>query len=133
MSNAAAIASLGKFAASLRQLPTTVAIKVASAAAPVLTDLAQATFAAGQDAYGDSWSPGAKGQRVDLQESGALGRTIRYVATGTKLRVALGVNYAKYQVGRRPVTPRPGAPLPVAYSQRLAALTAEAVRAELAP
>lgn len=116
--------SLKDFAKRLRTLPTVVAHKVAEAAAPILTEAAQASFASGETPYGIGWAPGADGKRVTLRKSGALARGVRYVAIGTRLRLALGTSYAKFQVGRRPVTPRQGAALPGAY---VAALD-EAVR-----
>jgi len=125
------ISSLAKFTAALRELPRTVAIKVASAAAPALTQAALATFNAGEDAYGASWDPGADGQRVTLRKSGSLANGIDYVATGTKLRVRLGVGYAKYQLGKRPAFPRQGAPLPTSYILALKSAADAVIRAEL--
>src|SRR5579872_1858182 len=90
-------------------------MKVCLEAAPALTALAKETFASGEDAYGLTWKPGERGQHVTLRKTGDLERTIRYVAIGTKLRVALGVRYAKYQIGKRPVFPRQGGELPTAY------------------
>ncbi len=124
------IASLSKFAADLRNLPRVVAIKVAAASAPVLTQLTQATFNASENAYGTSWKPGAEGQTITLKKSGALFSKIHYVAIGTKLRVALGVKYAKYVVGKRPVTPSQGGALPVAYSEALARTAVAVCRQE---
>jgi len=129
--SAAALNSLRDFTRSLAGLPTTVATKVAAAAAPAITDAARATFDASTDAYGVPWASGAEGQTVTLKDTGTLASTIRYVAIGTKLRVALGTAYAKYQVGRRPVTPRQGDPLPAAYRQALASAAAKVIREEL--
>ena len=58
-------------------------------------------------------------------------RQIRYVAIGTKLRVALGVAYAKFQIGRRPVFPTQGGTLPVEYSRTLQRTAVDVVRAEM--
>lgn len=113
------ISSLRNFSAALRQLPRVVAQKAAAAAAPALTVAARETFEAGEDAFGIQWAPGADGRRVDLQKSGALARTLVYVAIGTKLRVQLGVPYAKYQIGKRPIFPRQGDELPASYSKAL--------------
>ncbi len=126
------MSSLKDFSAKLRDLPRTVAIKVAAAAAPALTETANATFNAGENAYGSTWEIRQDGSRATLKKSGALSSKIHYVAIGTKLRVALGVSYAKYVVGKRPVFPRQGAPLPVAYSQTLARVTDAVIRRELA-
>jgi hypothetical protein len=96
-----------------------VAQKVAEQAAPVLTDAMISTFNQSTDAYGVGWVPGEDGQKITLRKSGALAKQLRYVAIGTRLRVALGVKYAKYQIGRRPVLPRQSAGLPAPYVQLL--------------
>jgi hypothetical protein len=121
--------ALAKFANDLRNLPRVVALKVALAAAPVLTDLAKETFDAGENAYGQTWAPGVKGQRVTLRRTGDLSSFIRYVAIGTKLRVALGTSYAKYQIGKRPVFPR--GDLPTAYVEALHRTAVRVVKEEL--
>lgn len=110
------VASLKDFAAKLRTLPQVLANEAAARAAPGLTEAARATFGAGQDAFGVSWAPSADGGHVTLHASGALENGIRYVATGTRMRVALPVSYAKYQLGRRPAFPRQGDPLPPRYA-----------------
>lgn len=125
------VASLKDFSARLRKLPQVVANKVAAAAAPALTDVAMSTFNASQNAYGESWVPGAEGQTITLNQSGTLAKHISYVAIGSKLRVALGVPYAKYQVGRRPVFPKQGDPLPQAYAAVLESTTARVIYEEL--
>lgn len=122
------VGSLKDFAKKLRDVPVVVAQRVASASAPAITEAAHTTFDAGQDPYGVPWAPGADGQAVTLERTGLLKRTIRYVAIGTKLRVALGVPYAKYQIGKRPVFPRQGAPLPVAYTAALSEATSKEIR-----
>lgn len=124
-------ASLKAFAASLRELPRVVSIKVAYASSPVLTEATRATFNAGENAYGLPWEPRSDGSRATLQQSGALARGIRYVATGTKLRVALGVDYAKYQIGRRPVFPGQGGALPSSYVAALSESAREVITAAL--
>ena len=126
------VQSLKDFSATLRGLPTTVAIKVAAAAAPALTAAARATFDAGEDAYGNAWKPGVDGQRITLKKSGGLASGVYYVATGTKLRIKFAANYAKYQLGKRPVFPTQGSPLPTAYVKALQDSTAAVIRAELA-
>lgn len=124
--------SLKDFAKRLRTLPLVVAHKVAQAAAPALTEAAQASFAAGESPYGDAWLPSPDGKTVTLRKSGALQSGVRYVAIGTRLRVALTTRYAKYQVGRRPVTPRQGSALPSEYTAALKRATAEVITAEVA-
>lgn len=131
MSNASALTSLKKFSANLRSLPTVVAQKVAAAAAPVLTDLARATFDAGENAYGTMWDVREDGSAATLNKSGALASKVFYVAIGTKLRVALGVPYAKYVIGKRPVFPTQGGALPIAYVDALKQTTADVCMAEM--
>lgn len=123
--------SLSEFANDLRRVPRVVAIRVCEEAAPALTQLSRETFDAGADAYGKSWPEGKKGQRVTLRKTGALESFLRYVAIGTKLRVALGTSYAKYQIGKRPVYPRQGGDLPAAYVSALQRTAVRVVREEL--
>lgn len=123
--------SLSQFAKDLRRLPTVVAQMVAAEAAPAITALAEKSFAESETPYGQKWPAGKKGQVVTLVKSGALKTHIRYVAIGTKLRVALGVRYARYQVGRRPVYPRAFGNLPDDYIQVLERVAVRIVRREL--
>lgn len=123
--------SLKDFSKRLRTLPLVVAHKVAQAAAPALTAAAQASFAAGETPYGDGWLPSPDGKTVTLRKSGALMSGVRYVAIGTRLRVALTTRYAKYVVSRRPVTPKQGASLPAEYTAALKRAAAEVITAEV--
>jgi hypothetical protein len=123
--------SLKDLAAKLRTLPKTVAIKVPEKVAPSITGLGQSTFAQSEDAYGVPWAPAVDGSEVTLVDTGALRRTLRYVPIGTRLRCALGVPYAKYQIGKRPVFPRQGAPLPADYVAAINTATGDAVRESL--
>ncbi len=123
--------SLSKFADDLRRLPRVVAQQVAKEAAPEITRLAKASFDASQTPYGIPWAPGEKGQKVTLRKTGALEGNLRYVAIGTKLRVALGVAYAKFQIGKRPVFPGQGGALPPSYVQALQRIAVRVVRREL--
>jgi hypothetical protein len=66
-----------------------------------------------------------------LRKSGALANRLHYVGIGTKLRVALGVKYAKFQIGRRPVFPTQGQPLPQEYVRTLQRIAVDVVRKEL--
>jgi phage gpG-like protein len=113
------VSSLAKFSATLRALSTGLAQEIATRAAPVITQFAKESFDASQDPYGVPWAPGDDGDKITLRDSGDLEKFIKYVATGTKLRVALGVPYAKYQIGKRPVYPSQGALLPKKYSDAL--------------
>lgn len=123
--------SLSQFAQDLRRLPKTVAIQVAEEAAPEITRLGRESFERGETPYGVDWAPGEKGQKVTLRKTGALERFLRYVAIGTRIRVALGVPYAKYQIGKRPVFPRQGGALPESYATVLMRTAVRIVRREL--
>lgn len=123
--------TLAELAKKLRELPKTLAAQVTEAAAPALTDLASSTFNAGTDPYGVPWAPSKDGSRVELEDSGALKRFLRYVPIGTRLRVALGVPYAKYQIGKRRVFPRAGAALPAEYTAALTEATNAAIKTSL--
>jgi len=125
------LASLSQFSADLRRLPTVVAQKVAAAAAPVITDLARVTFDASETPYGVGWAPKEDGTTATLRKSGAMAAKMYYRAIGTKLRVALGVPYAKYQIGRRPVFPTQGGALPPSYSDALKRAAVAVCREEL--
>ena len=125
------VGSLSKFQADLRRLPTVVAQRVAAESAGTITRLVEQTFSASENAYGIGWAPGAEGQKVTLRKSVALARGLVYVATGTRIRLKLAVKYAKYQVGKRPVAPSQGAPLPLAYATALSRTAIAICRAEL--
>lgn len=124
------LGKLRAFEQTLRELPRTLAIRVAEASAGEITRLARGTYGRSENAYGDAWSPGAKGQTVTLHKSGRLG-SFAYVAIGVRLRAQLGPRYAKYQIGRRPILPRNGARLPVAYVGAIGARSSEIIRAAL--
>ena len=93
--------------------------------------MAKETFDASENAYGVTWEPGAEGDKVTLQKSGALARGVHYVGIGTKLRVVLSVPYAKYQIGKRPVFPSQGAELPTAYQKKLTEIAQKVITEEL--
>lgn len=128
------ITSLKRFSAGLRAIGNkALAIEIAKDAAAAITAAARATFEAGETPYHVPWRPGYDGQRVTLRESGALAKGIEYVAYGTMLRLRLGAKHAKYQVGRRPVTPRQDAPLPPEYVAAIKASMERTIIRILAP
>lgn len=125
--------SLSRFSAKLRQLPRLLGNRVATLAADEITAVARRTYEASENAYGAPWAPGADGKTVTLRKSGAMFRTLRYVAVGPKLRVALTTKYAKYQIGRRPVFPTQGGALPKSYIAALERATTKALAEEVLP
>ena len=123
--------TLDQLSNDLRRLPTVVGFKIAEAIAPVISELAQKSFDRSQTPYGVAWRPGEHGQTITLRKSGAMERTLRYVAIGTKLRVALGTSYAKYQISKRYVFPRQGSPLPDDYRAAIERTAADVVKEEM--
>lgn len=108
-------ATLRDFSKKLEALPTVLAHRVAEQSAPGLTALAKRSFDGSQTPYGVPWAPSVDGDTITLRKTGALEAHVYYVAIGTKLRVSLGVPYAKYQIGKRPVFPIQAAALPKDY------------------
>ena len=123
--------SLRQFSADLKRLPKVVAFKVAERAAPVITALAKETFDAQQTPEGTAWKPGKKGKKITLVKTGALQRWIKYVAIGSRIRVSLGVPYAKFQIGKRPVFPRQAGDLPESYQRALQRIAVQVVKEEM--
>lgn len=123
--------SLRQFSADLKRLPRTVAHRIAKVAAPEISALAKASFDSSSTPYGVPWEPGEDGSKVTLRKTGALERFVHYVAIGAKLRIALGVPYAKFQIGKRPVYPRQDGALPSAYSARLHAITIRIIKEDM--
>ncbi len=114
--------TLTKLSEQLRGLSRELGHKIAAESADEITRLARETFDAGQDADGIPWRESSvDGRKVDLRETDALRDGLSYKAIGLKLRAALGVGYAKYQVGKRPVFPR-GA-LPPRYVRALSEIS----------
>jgi hypothetical protein len=123
------IGKLRAFERSIRELPRMLGAEVATASASKITALARGTFNAGETAYGDTWAPGAEGQKVTLRKSGGLAGDVEYVAIGTRLRARLGRSYAKYQMGKRPIFPR--GKLPVSYVAALRETANAIIQAKL--
>lgn len=123
--------TLKRFSKSLREISTVTAQKIATAAAPVLTTLLRATFDTSEDPYGVPWDSGRDGQTITLRKTGALASGLSFVAIGVLLRMRLAARHAKYQVGRRPVSPRQGEPLPLAWREALARTARDVLTAEV--
>jgi hypothetical protein len=118
-------AKLRDIARNLGEMPQVVRNRVAARAAEAITDLALSSFDAGQTPFGDAWAPGDDGRDVDLYKSGALRGSLRFVASGSRVRCAMGVKHARYQVGKRRVLPAPGQTMPDSWRAACAAITAE--------
>jgi len=130
MSRPLDLSSLTKITARLRALPRVLAQDIAERAAPKISAFAKESFDASRDPYGAPWAPGVNGQTITLRKTGALERFVHYVAIGTKIRVSLGVKYAKYQIGKRLIYPRRDL-LPKQYSDALRQLASSTARDHL--
>lgn len=104
----------------LFEMTETAAIRVAAASVGGINAQSERSYAAGETPEGQPWKPSeVTGERVTLVKSGNLKRQVRYVAIGTAVRCALGVKYAKYQIGKRRVFPHKNSLLPVAYREAI--------------
>lgn len=124
------VGSLRKFSEGLRQLGKGMGHLVAKRAAPAITADARASYDAGTDPYGTPWVAGADGKDVDLKQSGAMYSGVEYKPLGDRLRVALNVPYAKYQIGKRSPFPAQDGPLPASYEKSLTAAAEETLAAQ---
>jgi hypothetical protein len=123
--------SLDQFSKQIKRLPKETAAKAAKIAAPEITRLGHETFDAGEDAYGNTWKPLKDGAPATLHKTGAMEEHLEYEAVGPKLKVKLGVKYARYQIGKRPVFPKRGK-LPDEYIAVLQRAAVDVMRVELA-
>lgn len=124
------IGSLRKFSQDLKGLGKGMAHLVAKRAAPAITAEARKTYDAGTDPYGTPWRPGADGQAVDLKASGRMFAGLEYKAIGERIRVALNVAYAKFQLGKRSPFPSQDGPLPDTYEAALTKASEETFAAQ---
>ena len=125
------IGSIRELGEKLRKLQFWAGREAARAVAPVLTRMADESFDKQRDPWGVAWDPSEDGHIVTLKKTGTLRSFIRYVAIGTILRVSVGTDYAKYQIGRRKVFPAQNAALPAGYSEALAEAANEVIAKEL--
>lgn len=88
-------------------------------------------MAADTDAFGGAWLPTKNGQPLKFNKRADLLNVTHYVAIGTRIRVRLSVAWAKFQIGRRPITPKQNESLPDAYRKALVETTREQGKAEL--
>ncbi len=106
---------------SLKSVPVTAVAKIASAAAPVITAQAQATFRSGQDVFGAPRLKSVQGGNLSLVQSGATRNAINFIATGRDIRVARLPKYAKFLIGRYGILPN-GKQLPQTWRGALGAI-----------
>jgi hypothetical protein len=98
--------TLRKLRESLADAPLSVAIQVAQDVAPAITTEAQTAFDAGVTVYGEPRPVSlVDGEKLDLVQSGAVRRDMRFQAVGSVVRAVLGPRYAKYLIGRYKILP----------------------------
>lgn len=132
-SNETAISSIHNFSQRLKKVAITSATRIAEKAAPLLTEEGRRTFDIRQAPSGMPWPPGKKPEDGDLVQSGKLRKWIVYRAYGRTVKVALGVPYAKYQIGKRPVYPKRHVTLPDRYQAILLTLFRTTIDREFKP
>jgi hypothetical protein len=124
----APIGNLKKLAKAMREVPKVLAQRVAGKVAPDLTAKARASFAAGENVYGDARPAGVNGSPLTLERTGATKASIRFVSVGTIVRASLGTKYARYLVGKYKILPASGSPMPAKWATD----TGRIVEAEIA-
>jgi hypothetical protein len=129
--DAAALRSINSLKRALKRLPITAVARIASRAAPAMTDLAGSAFRAGQTVYGRARPLSVEGERLDLERTGVLKRALEFRATGRDIRTLPLPRYARYMIAAYAVLPPGKAPLPQAWKDKLAALAAEVLHAEI--
>lgn len=108
-----------EFSSRLRKIPSVAnAERIAKIAAGVLTEKVQASFAAGETAYGDG-RPSGKSGPLSLVKTGTTRDHLVFSATGRQVRAVLSTKYARYLVGKYSVLPNGGAAIPFQWQDAL--------------
>jgi hypothetical protein len=123
----APIGNLKKLAKAMREVPKVLAQRVAAKVAPDLTGKARASFAAGENVYGDARPAGVNGAPLTLDRTGATKASIRFVSVGTIVRATLGTKYARYLVGKYKILPASGSPMPAAWQEAVGKIAGDVI------
>ncbi len=127
--DAAALRSIQSLKRALAKSAITSVARIASRAAPAMSELAGSAYDAGRTVYGPARPSGVDGQALTLERTGATRRAMNFIATGRDIRTARLPRYAKYLIGRYDVLPN--GPLPLAWRERLQTIAAEVLYAEI--
>lgn len=111
------------------RISTQGAIQIASEGSSALTGQTQGFFRAGKTVYGDS-RPAGKSGPLSLYRTGATARMLQFVAIGTRLRAALGTEYARYLI-RYGILPNSRAAIPVSFRRALDEIAARVIGGSL--
>ena len=122
-------ATFGDLKAKLKTLPVSVAHRVASQAAPAVTDLTVDAFLTGRSVYGDHRPDGVDGRPLTLRKSGRTRDTLKFVANGTIVRCVLGTKYARYLIGKYGILPN--GRMPAEWARRLREIASNEVKRAL--
>lgn len=113
----------------LRKAPITVAARIASRAAPVISGLAGDAYDAGMTVYGRPRPLSVEGKPLDLERTGDSRRAMAFIATGRDIRTARLPRYTKFLIGRYDILPN--GPLPQGWRERITQIAAEVLLAEI--
>lgn len=114
-----------RLAGQLKRFPTTLAAEVASKAAPDLTGLTQDAYGSNRNVYGDARpSSTVTGEALDLNLSGKTATSLRFTATGTRVRAVLSEKYQRFLIGKYQILPN--GPIPAGWRAHLDGLVKKA-------
>lgn len=123
--------SLASLRRVLAKLPLTVSANIARRAAPDVSTLARDAYDSGRTVYGQSRPKGVDGDTLDLVRTGASRRATQFTAEGTQMRTYVLPKYTKYLISRYQVLPPGKAPIPQAWRDRITAIAAEVLHAQI--
>lgn len=119
---AAGLRSINSLKRALKNIPITSVARIASKAAPAMSELAGSAYDSGQTVYGRARPRGVDGDALSLERTGATRAAMAFIATGRDIRTARLPRYAKYLIGKYDVLPN--GPLPQAWRDRLREIAA---------
>jgi len=120
--DAAALRSIRSLKRALSKAPITSVARIASRAAPAMSELAGTAFDAGQTVYGSARPRSVEGDALTLERTGATRRAMAFVATGRDIRTTRLPRYARWLIGRFDILPN--GPLPLVWRERLREIAA---------
>lgn len=121
--------TLGRLKAALRKLPITASARIATQAAPAITDLAGGAYDSAQTVYGRARPRSVDGKALSLDRTGDTRRALAFIATGRDIRTARLPQYARYLIGKYDILPN--GPLPAAWRARMTEIAARVLTAEI--
>lgn len=123
--------TLGALKRALKKLPITASARIASAAAPEVSELARSAYDGGQTVYGLQRPRGVDGDALSLVRTGASRAAAQFTAEGTRMRTRVLPRYTKYLISAYQVLPPGRAPLPTAWQARLREIAARVLHEQI--